>query len=179
MSTLSFPIILEGNECNYKTTIAQKLSDYYGMEIVKGNSFEIAKMQSEKMALYLLKLLYGKPVIIDRFLYSNLVYAAIYEGYSPLPDWYRHCIELTMNSKSAIVVHLNAPTHILEERLRLRGDDMITVDKLSTINAKYQQVMKAAKSRNVNIFEASTEFHSSDEIVQGLTFMFDTIEYCL
>jgi cytidylate kinase len=72
-------IILEGNECNFKSTVAEKLSNLIGFNVVKGSSFEMSKTTNEELFNKFNQLSNLNRTIIDRFIYSNLVYASLYK----------------------------------------------------------------------------------------------------
>lgn len=79
-------IILEGTDCRYKSTIADKLSKELGYPVIKGSSFELAKSGNEKLFEHFNKLADEDNVIIDRYIYSNLVYAKKFKDYSILTE---------------------------------------------------------------------------------------------
>lgn len=136
-------IVLEGNECNFKTTIAEKLKEKLGFEIVKGTSFEIATAENEKLYEHCKKVATMENVIIDRFIHSNYVYASLYPHYTMLTkdqfnalDWY-----LKQNDENTIVAYLYASTDVLKERIRVRGDEHINENRLEDINNLYDALM--------------------------------------
>ncbi|MFP9052259.1 hypothetical protein ACLI10_17330, partial [Enterococcus faecalis] len=63
-------------------------------------------------------------VIIDRFVYSNLVYAKKFKDYSILTERQLRFIEDKIKAK-AKVVYLHADPSVIKKRLRVRGDEYI------------------------------------------------------
>ena len=116
-------IILEGMDCTGKTTLANKLSEKLGFSIVKGSSFEQAKSGNEALFAGFLELTKLKNTILDRFIYSNEVYAKIYEDYSILTDEQRRFIEREITG-SALLIYLTAKNEVLIERLGERQQSL-------------------------------------------------------
>lgn len=133
-------IILEGCDCAGKTTFAEKLSERTGYEILKGSSFEISELGADGMFEHMMKLLDKDNIIIDRFFYSNVVYGDMYH-YPTMEIYQYKKLRDKMNEK-ALLVYLHAPTHVLESRMRQRGDDMIKVEDVREIKAYYRDVLQ-------------------------------------
>jgi len=133
-------IILEGCDCAGKTTFAEKLSERTGYEIVKGSSFEISELGADGMFKHMMDLLDRENIIIDRFFYSNAIYGDMYDYPTMEVDQYVK-LRNKMNEK-ALLVYLHAPTHILESRMRKRGDDMIKVEDIRDIKEYYRDVLQ-------------------------------------
>lgn len=117
-------IILEGPDCCFKSTVAAKLSKELKYPIIKGSSFELAKSGNEKLFEHFNKLADEDNVIIDRFVYSNLVYAKKFKDYSILTERQLRFIEDKIKAK-AKVVYLHADPSVIKKRLRVRGDEYI------------------------------------------------------
>ncbi|MED3562399.1 hypothetical protein [Bacillus xiapuensis] len=153
--------ILEGNECNFKSTVAEKLSKQLNIPIVKGSSFEFSQCTNEVLFERFKQLAELDNVIIDRFIYSNRVYASLYEDYAILTDEQRGEIESLIKNK-ATVYYLFADSNVIETRIKQRGDDYVVPEMVSKINNLYDQTMSAAK---VKVVAYDTNDWSSDEIV--------------
>lgn len=159
-------IILEGNECSGKSSLAKKLSEKLGWEIVKGSNFESATGTNEELYDFLEKPLDMDNVIIDRTFFSNMVYATLYpkytiitnEQYSELQD---RLLEQDKNNES-IVLYLYTDIETLKERLIDRGDEYIREDKLKDINDMYELLWENAK---VEPYGIDTSIFSSDDAV--------------
>jgi thymidylate kinase len=128
-------VIAEGCDCVGKTTFAEMLAEKTGYEVVKGSSFEIAELGQFGMYEHMWKLLDRDNIIIDRFLYSNLVYGSIYNYPMMQPIQY-HSLVQKLN-KTAIVIYLQAHQYVIAERMATRGDDMIKVQDINLILDSY------------------------------------------
>lgn len=157
-------IILEGNECCFKTTVAEKLSKQLNIPVVKGSSFEFSQCTNEELFERFKELAQLDNVIIDRFIYSNRVYATLYEDYAILSNEQRHYIEDIIRHKST-VYYLFADDEIIKQRISQRGDDYVNLDMVSNINNFYSNIMLDAMVR-VNSFD--TNEWDSDDIVMGI-----------
>jgi thymidylate kinase len=157
-------IILEGNECNYKTTVAEKLSKQLHIPVVKGSTFEFSKCTNEELFERFRSLTELDNVIIDRFIYSNKVYATLYKDYAILTDDQREEIERLIQRK-ATVYYLFADSEIIESRIKERGDDYVVTAMVSKINSQYDITM--VKS-NLKVVAFDTNDWSSDEIVKDI-----------
>lgn len=128
-------VILEGCDCVGKTTFAQMLSEKTGFEIVKGSSFEISELGDFGMYEHMWNLLDKGNVIIDRFLYSNLVYGSLYNYPMMKPIQYMSLVQKL--NKTSLVIYLQASQFVIAERMVERGDDMIKVQDISRITDSY------------------------------------------
>ncbi|MFC8686025.1 hypothetical protein [Brevibacillus porteri] len=151
-------VILEGNECNYKTTVAEKLSKKTGMSIIKGSSFEQSKFTNEKLFNNFKEILSLKNTIVDRYIFSNLVYASLYDDYSIINTLQREIIESELIKNESVVVYLYSDVDVLSYRLGNRGDDYVKQDKLQAINDKYSEVLSET---TVPILHVNTKSVSS------------------
>jgi thymidylate kinase len=145
-------IILEGNECTFKSTVAQLIKNEfpeYHFEVIKGSSFESAtKGNKELFRFYLniLSKLKDKNVILDRFFVSNLVYATVYPKYQMLTIGQVSLIEKTLNEVGCLMYYLTDATSSLYERLKMRGDKYIkTKEELDKISKTYNTVIDDIK----------------------------------
>lgn len=153
-------IILEGNECNFKTTIAEKLSKSLQLPVVKGSSFENAKCSNLELYKHFTNLALMDDVIIDRSWISNRVYATLYQDYAILTEEQREDIERRVNGK-AILVYLYATEDVLTERIRKRGDEYVDEKMLGKINHTYEEAMEGTRLHTLH-FDTGKE--SSDDI---------------
>lgn len=157
-------IILEGNELCFKSTIAQKLSDKLGWEVIKGSSFEQSKCTNEELFEKFLNMVVGNEnVIIDRWIYSNITYAPLYKDFAMINQGERRLIESMMEISNARLFYLYADEEILLERFEDRGDRYVTSDKLAKINEKFNEVMNEA---NYKYYAIDTGKYNSDQITQ-------------
>jgi thymidylate kinase len=157
-------IIIEGSDCNYKTTVAEKLSKQLNIPVVKGSTFEFSKCTNEELFERFRSLTELDNVIIDRFIYSNKVYATLYKDYAILTNEQRNEIERLIQHK-AVVYYLFADSKIIESRIKERGDDYVVTSMVSKINSQYDITM--VKS-NLKVIAFDTNDWSSDEIVKDI-----------
>jgi deoxyadenosine/deoxycytidine kinase len=156
-------IFLEGNECNFKTTVAEKLSKRLGFEIVKGSSFEIATGTNEAMYNHFKSIIGMNNVIVDRFIYSNIVYATLYPEYTILTDHQFEELDGLLKDADSMVIYLYADTDTLKGRMSVRGDEYIKEDKLESINRMYEEIWE--NHTIIEPYGIDTSMFSSDDIV--------------
>ncbi|MED4854876.1 hypothetical protein [Bacillus atrophaeus] len=161
-------IILEGADCCYKSTIATKLNKELGYPIIKGSSFELATSGNEKLFEHFNKIADEDNIIIDRYIYSNFVYARKFKDYSILTEEQQRAIEDKIKMKSK-VVYLHADPKVIKERLSIRGDEYIEGKDIDSILRLYREVMSNA---GLYTYSWDTGQWDSDEIVEDLTYLF-------
>ncbi|ATX84226.1 hypothetical protein CU084_11295 [Bacillus velezensis] len=161
-------LILEGTDCCYKSTVAEKLSKELGYPVIKGSSFELAESGNEKLFEHFNKLADEDNVIIDRYIYSNLVYAKKFKDYSILTEEQQRTIEKKIRDK-AKVIYLHADTKVIKQRLHERGDEYINDRDIEPVLELYREVMSDA---GLHTYSWDTEQWNSDEIVDGLVHLF-------
>lgn len=162
-------IILEGPDCCFKSTVAAKLSKELKYPIIKGSSFELATSGNEKLFEHFNKLADEDNVIIDRFVYSNLVYAKQFKDYSIITEQQLRFIENKIKAK-ARVVYLYADPSVIKKRLSVRGDEYIEGKDINSILDLYREVMINA---GLHTYSWDTGQWSSDEIVEDLIQLFE------
>ncbi|MEC1408837.1 hypothetical protein [Bacillus halotolerans] len=162
-------IILEGPDCCFKSTVAAKLSKELKYPIIKGSSFELATSGNEKLFEHFNKLADEDNVIIDRFVYSNLVYAKQFKDYSIITEQQLRFIEDKIKAK-ARVVYLYADPSVIKKRLSVRGDEYIEGKDINSILDLYREVMINA---GLHTYSWDTGQWSSDEIVEDLIQLFE------
>ncbi|MCY7823255.1 deoxynucleoside kinase [Bacillus spizizenii] len=160
-------IILEGPDCCFKSTVAAKLSKELKYPIIKGSSFELAASGNKKLFEHFNKLGDEDNVIIDRFVYSNLVYAKKFKDYSILTKQQLRIIEDKIKLK-AKVVYLHADSNIIKKRLDERGDEYIEGKDIDSILELYGEVMSNA---GLHTYSWDTGQWSSDEIAKDIIFL--------
>lgn len=160
-------IYLEGNELNFKTTVANKLAKALGYTVVKGSSFEIATGTNEDMFCHSVDVLRQDNIVVDRFIYSNYVYARLYPKYTRLNTAQYQALDYILHrgDKKRLIVYLHADVATLAERMRLRGDEHIKEERLGSINSMYEQAWAYSIFEPVRI---NTNNYTSDEIVDTL-----------
>ncbi|MCP9020161.1 MULTISPECIES: ATP-binding protein [Bacillus amyloliquefaciens group] len=157
-------IILEGTDCCYKSTVADKLSKELGYPVIKGSSFELAKSGNEKLFEHFNKLADEDNVIIDRYIYSNLVYAKKFKDYSILTEEQQRTIEKKIRDK-AKVIYLHADPKVITQRLLERGDEYINDRDIEPVLELYREVMSDI---GLHTYSWDTEQWSSEEIAKSI-----------
>lgn len=157
-------IILEGNECCFKSTVANKLNEKLGYPIIKGSSFELAQCNNQELYRHFIEFAKNNNVIMDRFIYSNQVYATLYKDYAILTDNQRKRIEELVFDK-AKVYYLYASDETIQSRIKERGDEYVELEMVSKINDLYEPVMFQSGLK-LKMFDTSVM--TSDEIVEKI-----------
>lgn len=155
-------VILEGNELNFKSTVAEKLKEEMKCEAIKGNSFELAQLPEGALVTYLYGITKKHAAIVDRFIYSNLVYTNLYEGYTRLQEDQVEFLEKVLKGH-ALVVHLHAKADTLIKRKQHREEKDVDDAMFSKINDEFSRVLKDSR---LPVLEISTEEYSSTEITE-------------
>lgn len=161
-------IILEGADCCYKSTVADKLSKELGYPVIKGSSFELAKSGNKKLFEHFNKLADEDNVIIDRYIYSNLVYAKKFKDYSILTKEQQRVIEEKIRD-NAKVIYLHADPKVIKQRLLERGDEYINDRDIEPVLGLYSEIMSDV---GLHTYSWDTRQWNSDEIVEGLVHLF-------
>lgn len=133
-------IIIEGCDGCYKTTVATLLKEKLGFPIVKGSSFELSQCSNEYLFDHFKQLSKSENIIMDRSMYSNLVYASLYQGYAILTEEQRIELEALYKPKT-LLLYLYADGEVIKERLNSRGDDHVENEMVDKIIEKYNEVL--------------------------------------
>ncbi len=145
-------IILEGVDCTFKSTLASELSKRLDLPIQHGSSFESAKKpNAELYKWYLNKLITPKNKILDRFIYSNLVYSSVYQGYTSLTEQQFRDIEnliLNLHDVARIIYCYGYLTDICE-RMRLRGEDKVKEKDIDILFRAYENILGRTRIRTL------------------------------
>ena len=131
-------LILEGADCAGKTSLINLLSSTLDFQVIKGSSFEHSQCNNTELFSKFKEMTKERMVVFDRFIYSNEVYAQLYDDFAILSDGQRREIETDISSR-ALLIYLEADIDILTSRMDKRGDDYVTVDRLQSIKDKYEE----------------------------------------
>lgn len=157
-------IIVEGSDLVGKTTFAENLSKKTGYEIIKGSSFELSELGADAMFQYMMNLLDEDNIIVDRFFYSNLIYASIYD-YPKLSYSQLMRLHQKMNRVKATLIYLHANDEVLDERYNMRGDDDIkSIEEIIRISMVYRQTMTRNDMQPRIMFSMDTSNTDSEEL---------------
>jgi len=131
-------ILLEGCDGVGKTTFANELSKKTGYEVLRGSSFEISELGAEGMFNHMMELLDKENVIIDRFMWSNIVYGNLFDYPLMTANQYDALID-KLDSKDSLLVYLYAPIGTINYRIDNRGDDKIKKENINEIVEYYNK----------------------------------------
>lgn len=131
-------LVLEGSDCTGKSSLIESLSSKLGFKVIRGSSFEHSQCTNDELFQKFKDMTKEKMVVFDRFIYSNEVYAQLYDDFAILSDEQRRMIESEISNR-AIVIYLEADIDTLTNRMNNRGDDYVTADRLVSIKEKYEE----------------------------------------
>lgn len=155
-------IVVEGSDCAGKTTLINALANEMNYSIVKGSSFEQSQCTQEQLYEKFTEMSKLENTILDRYIYSNEVYASLYDDFAILSDEQRRKIENKIKDK-ALLIYLEADIETLTDRLLERGDEYVKADKLPLIKAKYEDSLKQV---TIETLKFDTGIFSVSEIVE-------------
>lgn len=162
-----FNIVLEGCDATGKSTLAKVLSDELEMLVVQGSSFENATGTNEDLFKHFTKVSNARNIIFDRSIYSNYVYATLYNDYSILSDEQRAEIEKKIKNNT-IVIYLSADEQTIKDRIGERGDDYIKTKDIKGILELYSTAIDKAKKNGVIIKQYDTSKLTTEEIAKDI-----------
>lgn len=117
-------IVIEGVDKAGKSTLANKLSELLSWPVV-----HFGKPGPDPALEYIkfLQDLGTKNIICDRFYAGELVYGPLLRGKQVLTPLQVVTIERQIRAHLGIMIHVNPPFNIIEERYHKLGDDLITL----------------------------------------------------
>lgn len=160
-------IVVEGSDASGKTTLVNKLSEQLNIEVVHGSSFEQAQCPQEQLyAKFLSMIINNKNIILDRYIYSNLVYASLFKDFAIISKEQQNKLEQMLRDlHNAKVYYLYADKEIIKQRLKERGDEYVNEDKVESILNKYNEVIE---NSTLDIKRIDTGKYNSDEIAEQI-----------
>ena len=164
--------ITEGSDAAGKSTLSESLSKKLNMPIYHGSSFEASKSSNEVLFNSFLKYTNLDDIIIDRYTYSNLVYATLYKDYSIITYEQLEQIENLIKNK-AVLVYLYADSEVIKSRLNSRGDDYVKADMVDSILAEYEKVLSKSKLFKMKF---NTNKLTTEQIVKKLAGLHEVIK---
>lgn len=174
-------LIIEGCDASGKSTLIEALRKELKEFLVrKGSSFEHSNCTNEELFKKFDRLVMASEceltgegstdcsmpakIIFDRFIYSNYVYASLYEDYAILTANQRKDIEFWINHE-AVILYLTAPEEILKERLNSRGDDYVKAERIPAILEKYDEVL-ATVDEKIPVYRIDTSVQTTEDVVK-------------
>ncbi|SNZ10025.1 Thymidylate kinase [Terribacillus aidingensis] len=157
-------IFIEGTDCNFKSTIAAILSEELNYSVTKGSSFELASKGNKELYVHFRAIADLEKGIVDRYIYSNLVYASKYRDFSIINNTQKVHLESLLKDKS-VVLYLFASDEVVQQRIEQRGDEYINTKDISELNKSYSKVME---SSGMTVLSFDTSKNSSIEIAESV-----------
>lgn len=167
-------VIIEGCDAAGKSTLIEALSKRLPKYVVKkGSSFEHSQCDQNELFFKFREMLgleegakVDDKIIFDRFIYSNEVYASLYDDYAILSDEQRRRIEKSIDHET-LVVYLYASPEELKRRVEERGDDYVKADRIPAILKKYNQSIMSI-SPKIDLISFDTEVNSTEQMVEHI-----------
>lgn len=157
-------LILEGTDGCFKTTVAGLVSKKLGIEVVKGSTFEHSQCTNEELFEKFKELAKFENVVLDRFIYSNQVYATLYKDFAILTEEQRKDIESAIHGKAKLF-YLHADDKVVQDRITTRGDEYVDVSMVPRIRKEYTQAIAEA---GIPVISYDTNEWSSEEIAEDI-----------
>ncbi|MEW5569735.1 hypothetical protein [Rossellomorea marisflavi] len=156
--------ILEGLDGCFKTTVAGLVSKKLGIEVVKGSTFEHAQCTNEELFEKFKELAKLENVVLDRFIYSNQVYATLYQDFAILTKEQRKDIESSIHGKAKLF-YLHADDKVVQDRITTRGDEYVDVSMVPRISKEYTRAISEA---GIPVISYDTNEWTSEEIAEDI-----------
>lgn len=144
-------VILEGADCSGKSTLASKLAraiehnlPEHTVTILHKGPPELHPLDEYEVPLFSYRPNMGQHIICDRWHMGESVYPTILKRPTQLNDGTRLHIEMFLRARGAIVVHVAADDHVLEQCISRRGDDLIESGKGHELNTLYNVVAQTS-----------------------------------
>lgn len=137
-------IILEGPDCSGKTTIAERIRELTG-----ANLLHKGPPARDVISEYTLDLQWYRPgqgvdIICDRWHLGEQVYGPILRGESGFDRASFAHVEKTLQVRGALLGVPVVPTKMLKTRMSERGDDLVDPGELRKIQAAYGNVLRTS-----------------------------------
>jgi thymidylate kinase len=135
--------IIEGPDGAGKTTLANKLSQQTGYQIIHRVKPETQEDKDEMMKTYLDVINSGKNCIFDRAWYSEMVYGPIMRDKSYISIQQMYELERKLTKRGGLLIYCTDAPNILFDRAVRRGETYI-IDKptFGLIYKKYIEIMQ-------------------------------------
>lgn len=132
-------LIFEGIDASGKDTTMEELNKYLDYEIIRGSSFELTGGKNEDELYETFDSLTGLDnIILNRYIYSNMVYATLFDDYSKLRASDAELIENKIKDK-ATIIYLYADKEVIAERFKSRGEEYVDESQIESILEAYRE----------------------------------------
>lgn len=130
-------IIIEGVDKNGKTSLANYLSNKYGIEVVK-----FSQPKGDPYNEYMNFLLNRKePAILDRFYLGELVYGPVKRGKAGLNEWQVRNIELLLRARFALPIYCETNEKVVEKNFIQDKEEFTKIQELPKLKQYYERAI--------------------------------------
>jgi len=140
-------VILEGADGVGKTTAAQMLRSELRRQNKPVISHHRGPPKRDPLLEYTADLEHSSDWlwhICDRWHWGELIYGPLYRGKSLLSGAAHQAVDEFLARHGAIVIHIDLPTRLVEERVAERGDDYVKPEHLGFILQEYRRIRELA-----------------------------------
>lgn len=142
-------IIVEGPDCAGKSTLVKQLHAY--IEANYGGFIDVlhqGPLKGHPLDAYVTPLIDYRPgqnyhIICDRWHWGERIYPEIFNRPSKMTVGVWRYVEMFLRSRGALAVYPHHNVQVLLERLKTRGDDLVTAEMLPQITYGFQHVSYA------------------------------------
>jgi len=137
-------IILEGADLAGKTYLAQEIAQRIGTTPVmlhRGPPREHVLLEYER-EIEGYHPGHNMNVVCDRWYLGELVYGPLLRDSIRMDEPMRRHISMLLASRGALHVILDPPTRVLKERYLRQGDKLVSLELLTGVKARYQQLFR-------------------------------------
>lgn len=166
-------IIVEGPDCAGKTTIVEQLVEMIGRSHPndKITQLHVGPLKQHPLDEYVMPLVDYRPgngehVICDRWHWGERIYPEVLGRASVMDRGIWLYIEMFLRSRGAVVLYPYVATPTLRERMKARGDSLITLDMIPKIAHGYQAISFLS---NLHVLRLTTQWMSKSEMLDAET----------
>lgn len=166
-------IILEGVDCSGKSTLAKDIEKVTNASIYK---FSRTPKDDTELTFEKLKTHYSTFIetisqtksyyhIADRLHLSQMVYS-IKRGKDMIDDlWFQQFEREFIMPLQHILVLCSPPQNVVEERMKLRGDDYIKIQEIPILMQRYKEAFEKSMLDKIAIDTSKNSFTCAMEVV--------------
>lgn len=160
-------IVIEGADKTGKTTLAQEISTKLGYEYHHFGA--PGPNPADEYAEFLIAL--AKPTVCDRFYYGENVYGPLLRGKSLITPLQKIVIERLCRVKSGILIHARPPLDVVQHRMGMLGDKLITKAQNEKAYAMFNHVLH--KSTMPKYIYDSSQSKSLENFMKYITMVLE------
>lgn len=165
-------LIFEGIDTSGKDTIMNEVNKHLNFEIVRGSSFELTNGKDEMELFYsFYRMTALDNVILNRYVYSNLVYAPIFSDYNMMNVEELPIIENKLKDK-AVIIYLHADKDVITDRFKSRGEKYVDENQIEEILESYRDILQ---NTELDVISINTGKSSIQESVDSILSFLDIV----